>query len=540
MLAAGPPRERVKIGKRKMELCQRGQDVLDPSTGHTRRAFLTPLRIGILVALLPYSCTLNEAGHRNVSEALRRYERSRIRESKSYGNVPRIRASSRAESMPKGTRPRNSETALSALISIALERNPDILAAMDVAQAKASKVPQATSLPDPFLSTKTLPEPVRTAEGDNYFVLGAQQKLPVPEKLDRRGRVALEDARIAIEQLTQTRLRVIADVKRAYFQLFAIDWSINITEENLLLLRDLIEVTRAQLVAGKGQQEDVLRSQVELANLDGELIELRQRRSSTVSLLNALLNRPHTTEVSSPPDYDVRRVDLQIDKLLTHAFRENPDLKRLEHQIVRDEHGVKLAKLEYWPDFTIGLEWMKMAPRSAFRPPVNPQTGMRPRVPQTSEDGSDNWAITFGFNIPLWTDRIEGGIREAKHALSASRRRYTSARNLVTYKVQDSLARVKSHRDLADLYATSIIPQANQAYEVSRVGYIAGTADFQYVIDNWQKWLLFRIQYYRTLGELERSVADLEEVVGLSIVSIHDGAQVSSDEPSVGNAKTAE
>ena len=79
------------------------------------------------------------------------------------------------------------------------------------------------------------------------------------------------------------------------------------------------------------------------------------------------------------------------------------------------------------------------------------------------------------------------------------------------------MARINSQRKIADLYATAIIPQAEQAYQVSREGYITGTSDFQFVIDNWQKWLFFRLQYYRTLGDLERSVADLEQAVGVSV-----------------------
>jgi outer membrane protein TolC len=413
---------------------------------------------------------------------------------------------------------------LARLIATALDRNPDIQAAAERARSKASRVPQATALPDPIVSTKTLPEPVRTAEGDNYFVLGLRQKLPVPEKLDRRGRIALEETRMAIERLEQTRLRVIGDVKRAYFQLYAIDWAISITEENMILLRDLIEVTRGQLVAGRGQQEDVLRTQVELSNLESELVGLRQRRVTTVSLLNALLDRPVATAVATPPEYDLRRLEMRLDHLLALAFKANPELKVLERQIARDEQSVKLSKLEYWPDFTIGLEWMQMDPRGAFRPPVNPQTGMRPRVPQMSEDGSDNWAILFGFNIPLWFEKIEAGIREARQRLAASRRQHASMRNTVTFRVEDALARVRSFRDIATLFATAIIPQAEQAYIVSRTNYMAGTSDFQYVIDNWQRWLFFRIQYYRTLGEVERSVADLEQAVGVSIVEAEERA----------------
>ncbi len=486
---------------------------------------------GLLIstALVLSGCALNEEGDREVSRLLERHGRELERDSAQYGSVPQ-RASTTEPGRERETPgPSSKKTMLARLIEIALERNPDIQAAAERARSMASRVPQATALPDPFLSTKTLPEPVRTAEGDNYFVLGLRQKLPVPEKLDRRGRIALEEVRMAIERHEQTRLRIIGDVKRAFFQLYATDWAISITEENMILLRDMIEVTRAQLVAGRGQQEDVLRTQVELSNLESELVGLRQRRVTTVSLLNALLDRPVATPVATPPDYDLRRLELRLDQLLAFALRENPELRVLERQIARDEQSVKLSKLEYWPDFTIGLEWMQMDPRGAFRPPVNPQTGMRPRVPQMSEDGSDNWAITFGFNVPLWFEKIEAGIREARQKLAASRRQHASMKNSVTFRVEDALARVRSFRDIATLFATAIIPQAEQAYIVSRTNYMAGTSDFQYVIDNWQRWLFFRIRYYHALGEVERSVADLEQAVGISIVEAEEGA----DDPGI-------
>jgi outer membrane protein TolC len=283
------------------------------------------------------------------------------------------------------------------------------------------------------------------------------------------------------------------------------------------------------LVVGKGQQADVLRTQVELSNLESELVVLRQRRITNVSLLNSLLDRPVATPVATPPDYDLRRLEMRLDHLLDFAMAENPELQLLERRIARAEQGVKLSRLAYWPDFTIGLEWMPIDPRGAFRPPINAQTGMRPRVPQMSEDGSDNWAILFGFNIPLWSQKIEAGIREAEHKLAASRRKHASTKNRVTFGVEDALARVRSSRDIANLFATAIIPQAQQAYIVSRTNYVAGSSDFQYVIDNWRRWLFFRIRYYHTLGEVERNVADLEQVVGVSIVEVEEraGAPVS-------------
>jgi len=317
--------------------------------------------------------------------------------------------------------------------------------------------------------------------------------------------------------LQEVRLRIIAEVKRTYFQLYVLDKSIQITQDNQRLLRGLIDVARAQVAAGRRPQDDILRAQVELSSLEAELISLRQRRVTMVARVNELLDRTPTTPVIPLDGFNIRKADLSLDQLLARAADANPALKRLKHQIEREEHAVELARLAYWPDFTLGFEWINMEPRDAFRPPPNPMTGQRPAVPTMSEDGTDNWAITFGFSLPIWFDKIKGGINEARHRLLATRQEYSATENRIEFQIEDALERVRAQRDLAALFDSTIIPQAQQTYQVSQASYIAGASDFLYVIDNWQKWLVFTIQYHRSLGELERSVADLEEALGLSL-----------------------
>jgi outer membrane protein TolC len=409
-------------------------------------------------------------------------------------------------------------------IALALEQNPEIRAAEEMARMRAARVPQVTALPDPMLMTRTLPEPVRTAEGDNFFTLGVQQRFPAPGKLDRAGRVALQEARMALEELQRRRLNVIADVKRTWFRLYIIDRTIQVDLTNQDLLRGLIDAARAQVAAGRRGQADVLRAQVELSNLESQLIGLRQDRQSMVAMLNRVMNRPPATDVPTPEEYDARAADPRMEDLFAAAVERNPDLRRFEQQLERDRQGVELAKLAYWPDFTLGFEWMYMRPRQAFVPPPNPQTGMVPTVNRMSEDGSDSWAITFGLNLPIWVEKIEGGIREARSRLMATQHEYVATKNRVNFEIEDALARVRAQQELANLFKNTIIPQAQQAYEVSRASYSAGASDFLFVIDNWQKWLMFTIQYHRALGELERSVADLEAVIGLSLSEAGGGA----------------
>ncbi len=474
------------------------------------------LTIGICSVLLP-GCAMYRDGTHEVSTYIMQRAEASESSAEVYARSPE----------PPGE-PNAEESSVDAPVShrlrdyivLALENNPDIKTAEETARSKVERIRQVTALPDPFLNTKTLPEPVRTAEGDNFFILGVSQKLPIPQKLDRAGRVAFEDTRVALKQLEAVRLRVIADVKRTYYQLYVVDRSIDVTQANQDLLRGLIAVARSQVAAGRRSQDDVLRAQVELSNLEAELITLRQLRVTFAARLNEILDRQPQTTIDTPDEFGIRNVELAVDELMEKAVEVNPDLQRIKHQIDRDRESLELAKLAYWPDFSLGFEWIKMESRNAFRPPRNPNTGKRPTVSRMSEDASDNWAITFGFSLPIWYDKIKGGIEEATRRLSASRAQYRSTANRVEFAVEDALERVRSQQDLARLFRDTIIPQAQQTYQVSQASYMAGTNDFLYVIDNWRKWLVFTIQYYRSMGELERSVADLEQAIGMSLPEV--------------------
>jgi outer membrane protein TolC len=489
----------------------------------------TPVLLIGVIGLCPFAGCWHQTAMKNVTEAVQENQGRRATASGSYGQL--------SSPMPQANAPQPGAPTippppanLQEIVLYALEHNPEIQGAEHNAHAKANRVAQATSLADPMLSTKTMPTPLMLADGNQVFILGVDQELPVPMKLDRRGQMALDELRMALHDLRAVEQRVIADVKRTYFELFVIDRTTALSLENKEVMRGLTDVARSQSSAGKREQQDVLRAQVELASLDGELIELRQRRTSSLAMLNNLLNRPGDTPVDIPAGYDLRRVSARLDRLLAKAADVNPELGRLQEQIRRDEAAVELAKLAYWPDFKVGFEWMAMEPRRPFIPPPDPNTGVRPNFDNMSTSGTDMWAINVAINLPVWFEKIESGIREARHALSSSRQEYAAAQNMVAYRVRDALARVHSQCELAQLFADTIIPQAKQTYDVSLVGYTSGTSDFEALIINWQKWLAFRTQYFRALGELERSVADLEQATGVSMIEIESAPQPGAEE----------
>src|SRR5258707_7289417 len=74
-----------------------------------------------------------------------------------------------------------------------------------------------------------------------------------------------------------------------------------------------------------------------------------------------------------------------------------------------------------------------------------------------------------------------------------------------------------SAKPRAALLRTTILPQAQQTLDVSRLGYQADKVDFQAVMDNERMLLDAQLGYVRALSEFEQATADLERAVGTDL-----------------------
>jgi len=417
-------------------------------------------------------------------------------------------------------------------VGLAVRRNPRLRAARDAVLAKMARVPQVTALPDPVVQSAIRAEPVRTAAGDIYLELRASQTFPVPAKLDERGWVALEEARSALEKLRSAHNQVIAETKGAYYRLYYAHQSIAVTKESRKLLREIQDNIQARLRAGTALQSDALRAQLELSNLENELLRLAQTRDTAIARLNLLIDRAPDAPFPVPSRPEAGRITSQLDALVTAAAENHPDLRQLQHQMERDRHAVRLARLGYWPDFTLGFFWTLLDPRGAFEPPPNPETGIVPPTPQLSERGTDSWGILLGMTLPIWSEKVEAGIREARHRRSETAARLHDERNRVYFDIQDRLLRVQTGEQLVDLFSTTIIPQARQTFEVSRTAYAAGRVDFLTLEENWRKLLDAQLLLERSLSQLEQDFAALEQAVGQELSQVRQpGTQPAGSGP---------
>ncbi len=484
------------------------------------RSLAVGVAIPVLLTAAP-GCSTNRSVDREVSQAVRSWHRPGVWHTREvtgeHSGVSVIRspagAGTREEADSEG-HGHPSSSQMQEYVREALERSPAVLAAMADARVKLARVTQVTALPDPILRLAVRPEPIRTAAGDVYFVLGVGQKIPLPARLDHAGRAAVAEVRMAIERLNATRLQVIADVEQAHYRIYLTDRSVELTRAHRVSLENLEQVVATQYRVGKAEQHDLLRVQTEVAKLRDNESRLARRRTSAAAALNQLLDYPPARELPATEPIQSQTFDAGVEQLLALAVEHSPDLAILIHQSERDQEGVELADLGYWPDVTIGAEWTYIEPRDAFEPPNAPQSNIN----RMSETGTDSWALMLQFNVPIWFDRIEAAKQEARSRLLKTQHRRQAALNQITFRVFNAWTNVQTQQDTIEVLESTLIPQARQTYEVSLTAYQAGRSDFLAVIDNWRRLLDFELMLHREVAELETAFSQLQREVGLQLV----------------------
>ena len=200
------------------------------------------------------------------------------------------------------------EQGLQDLIQEALRKNPGVQSSLRQVEGLRHRVPQAKTLPDPTVAVgwagNIAPFSIQQGDPSSSRVLSASQTIPYPGKLKLKGEIADREAEAAWWDYEAARRRLVADVKSAYYDYFAASKAFEITQKNKDLLQKLSSIAEARYRVGKGVQQDVLRSQVEISLLQQRLTVFEQQQKTALARLNTLLFRDPEAPIPSPASFE--------------------------------------------------------------------------------------------------------------------------------------------------------------------------------------------------------------------------------------------
>lgn len=390
---------------------------------------------------------------------------------------------------------------LQEFIRMAVEQNPQVQAAKKEWEAALQMISQAKSLPDPILSYARFGQSIETRLGPQRNKVSLSQKFPFFGKLSIKGEMARKNALVLEEQYRGVVADIALQVKQAYFSLFWVDQATRIAQEERDVFRRLARIAAKKYETGKASQQDVLKAQLEISKVTDRLLLLSQARKAAASRLNALLNRSPETPIPTVPEVSFSPLELRVEDLYAMARKFRPELRKVRSVIQKNEQGVKLAKRNYYPDFQVMLDYIDIGAGSTTHP----------------KDGRNAWMAAIGITIPLWRKKPHAAQAEAVLRRNASEALLENVENDTFASIHEFFHEVRTIQEQVDLYKYSLLPQAEQAFKASEVGYLAGKVDFLNLLDSERMVLMVKNGYYKALADLGKSSAKLERVVGTEL-----------------------
>jgi len=400
------------------------------------------------------------------------------------------------------TQPRvASPVSLEDLVREALQKNPAIQSALHSVEAQRRRVPQAKTLPDPMVGIgwagNITPFSVQSDDPSSYRAVTASHQLLYPGKLKLRGEIASKDADAGSSDLEAVRRRVTVDVKTAYFEYWFYDKALQTTLKDKDLLTKLSQIAEARYRVGKGIQQDVLRSQVEISLLLQRLTVLQQQRNTSQARLNTLLARSPEAPLAPAENIERSPLNYSLDDLYRLARQNDPGLHHEEQMIERNQLAVNLAQKDYYPDLSVGFMYQQ-----------------RPMLP-------DMYGMTFTINVPVFYKKKQREeVREATEERLSAESSRDNRKNELNFELKQQYLAAKASDELLRLFSEGVVPQSSLALESSMSAYQVGTVDFLSVLGNFSTVLNYEIDYYRELANYQSSLARIESMAGLDLTTV--------------------
>jgi cobalt-zinc-cadmium efflux system outer membrane protein len=389
------------------------------------------------------------------------------------------------------------ELDVESLVAEVERRNPSIQAMVAAWQAAAERYPQVISLDDPMFGVMLGPATFGSNDVDFGWMVEASQKVPGPGKRHWRGHVAAAQADAAYYGVEEAKLRLAEVAKVAYFDYFVVRRQRDINAENVGIMQEFRNIARSKYESNLVTQQDLLQTDVELAELRRRQIELERLDEVARARLNTLLHRVPDHRLPDP----ARQIEIDGElpdagELRTQALAHRPDLAAQAAQIRAEEAAVELACKEFCPD----LEFV--ARYDSFWQPA--ERDVRPQ-------------IGVNLNLPLQQERRRAAVREAVARVTQRRAELEQRVDEIQYEVQTGLARVNESRRITKLYAETILPAATENAQSAQTNYEANKLDFLRLIEAQRQLITHREKQYEAIADYHRRMAELERVVGGAI-----------------------
>lgn len=385
------------------------------------------------------------------------------------------------------------------LVQEAEQKNPQIAASFHGWQASRNAPKQASALPETQLSVQQFsvgsPRPFAGYSNSDfaYIGFGASQDIPYPGKRELRARVAEHEADSIEAQVDSVRSRLVGNLKMVYFRLAYIQQTLGVLQKSDELLNQVQQATEARYRVGQGNQQDVLKAQLQHTKILQEIAHHHQEEGLLEAQIKQLLGRPQESADIVAETLTVRSLLYTAADLRKRARDQNPDVRSKGASIWQQETRVELAHKNFRPDFNVQYTYE-----------------------HTGSQARDYYMATFGIRLPN-RGRQKAELAEAEQNQERAQQELEAESQRVFSEVQQQYVRAKTSEERLKIYRDGLVPQSEATFRSALSAYQSNRQDFESLLSSFLDVLNLDLEYRSELVDHESALAELERLAGVSL-----------------------
>ena len=390
---------------------------------------------------------------------------------------------------------------LARYLEVAGRNNPGLNASFMEYKASLERVNRSGAWPDPELEIGFFLKPMEIVGGRQVADFTLMQMFPWFGTKKAAQTEATHMARMAYEKFREARDDLFLEMYAQWYRMGRLQQQLTNNKENKKILAQLEQLATQRVSVGSrggsGGMSDVLRIQLEAAQIDNNIESLQSEMIAEKAKFNALLNRPGDSEVVLPPSLEKVAFPFNASEIARAIEEQNPALGMLQEEERAHEAKEEMEKKMGLPMIGIGLQYMMV--EKSPTPVLEHHNGMHMVMPMVS------------VSLPIFRGKYRSAQRESRILQQSAREKYHNTLNGLQAELYGLQHQLEDAERKVALYGKQR-EIALTAYRLLVQEFVTGQSDVIDVIEVQRQLLDYQLQEAEAIADYNTRVASVQKL----------------------------
>ncbi len=307
---------------------------------------------------------------------------------------------------------------------------------------------------------------------------------------------------IAQSQLKLTEQNILTNLTSAYYGVLFSKSAIIVSEEALQSSEENLAQVQKFYNAGKSSQFDILRAEVQVANMKPIVVSAKNNFRLAESRLRMVMGIGESTELNYTEEMELKYSDLTektLAELIEIATSTRPEMMIMNNQKQIANRQLSMSKAAFMPSIVFGTAYQYQGQRDDFK--------------FVGDDFFKSFNSSISINIPLFNGfKNSAKLQQAKIAIKESDHQAESLTNGIKLEVKGAFFTMKEAQEKVQTQQKTI-EQAKEAQRLARLMYSEGASTQLDVLNANLALNQARMNYQQSLFEYNVALANLKKSI---------------------------